>query len=81
MSICINNYILKYTPPKERDFLSYLDDLKNEQTMENPGKYFQNVKIVNFDIIHHECRGVPLQNLFHHYYAITKKDFTSYKKK
>ena len=81
MSICINNYILKYTPPKERDFLSYLDDLKNKQTMENPGKYFQNVKIVNFDIIHHECRGVSLQNLFHHYYAITKKDFTSYKKK
>ena len=49
--------------------------------MENPGKYFQNVKIVNFDIIRHECRGVPLQNLFYHYYATTKKDFTSYQKK
>ena len=78
MSICINNYILKYTPLKERDFLSYLDYLKNEQTMENPDMYFQNVKIVNFDIIHHECRDVPLQNLFYHYNAITKKDFTSY---
>ena len=73
MSICRNNYIPKNTPPKERDFLSYLDDLKYEQTVENPDKYFQNVKIINFNIIHHECRSDLLQNSFDYYYTISKK--------
>ena len=73
VSICRNNYIPKYTSPKERDFLSHLDDLKYEQATKNPDKYFQNVKIINFDIINHECREDPLQNSYHRYYTIAKR--------
>ena len=48
-----------YTPPEERDFLSYLDYLIYEETLKDPNKYFKSVKIVDFDLIHHECRGDP----------------------
>ena len=48
--------------------------------MENPNKYFQNIKIINFDIINHECRGNPLQKSYHNYYTIAKK-LTMYQKK
>ena len=34
-------YTPVYTPPEERDFLSYLDDLKYEQTVKNTDEYFQ----------------------------------------
>ena len=50
-----------YTPPEERDFLSYLDDLKYEETVKNADKYFQDVTVINFDMIHHMCRGDPLE--------------------
>ena len=46
-------YVPVYTPPKGRDFFSYLDELKYEETIKNTDNYFQNVKVVNFDLIHH----------------------------
>lgn len=36
-SINRNSYVPKYTPPEERDFLSYLDGLKYEEAMADPG--------------------------------------------
>ena len=54
------SYILKYTPPKERCFLTYLDDIKYERFMNNPDKSLKSIKIINFDIIHHQCRGDAL---------------------
>ena len=50
-----------YTPHKERDFLSYLDDLKYEETMKDHDAYFKSVQIINFDMIHHQCREDPLE--------------------
>ena len=70
-----NGYIPKYTPPQDRDFLSYLDDLKFENFMENPDQSFRNTKIVNFDIIHHECRGDKLEKSCAHYQTVFKDDF------
>ena len=47
MSLNVSNgYVPKYTPIKDRDFLSYLDDLKFEKFMENPDQSFRNTKIV-----------------------------------
>ena len=66
-SINRNSYVPTYTPPEERDFLSYLDDLKYEEAMANLDYFIKNIKIVNFDIIHHECGGCPLQNSYEHY--------------
>ena len=48
-----NKYVPVYTPPEERDFLSYLDDVTYEETFKNTDKYFQDVKVINFDMIHH----------------------------
>ena len=39
-----NKYMPVYMPPEERDFLSYLDDFKYEETVKNTDKYFQDVK-------------------------------------
>ena len=76
-----NGYIPKYTPPQDRDFLSYLDDLKFENFMENPDQFFRNTKIVNFDIIHHECRGDKLEKSYAHYQTVFEDDFKNYIKR
>ena len=62
--IYVPHYTLQYTRPEERDFLSYLDDLKYEETMRDPDRFMKNVKIMNFDIINLECRGDPLKKSY-----------------
>ena len=55
----------KYTPTKgktrykwyEHDLMPYIDDLKYNEFIESIDENFQKAKIINFDIIHHECRG------------------------
>ena len=37
-----------------------------------------NVKVVNFDIIYHECRGDPLQKLYKEHKTIDKNDLKKY---
>ena len=69
-----------YTPPEERDFLSYLDDLKYEETMKDPDVYFKSVQIINFDMIHHQCREDPLKMPPSYYQMITKEDVILLKK-
>ena len=41
--------------------MSYFDHLKFKEMPDQPDYHFRNKKVVNFDIIHHECRGDPLQ--------------------
>ena len=57
MSINENNYVPKYTPPEERGFLSYLDNVKYERYMMDPDTYFKNVEIIIFDIIRNQILG------------------------
>ena len=40
--------------------MSYTDDFKLKECIQNPGNYFKKVEVTNFDFIHHECRGNPL---------------------
>ena len=63
---------------KKRDFLSYLHDLKYEQTVQNPDYYYQNVKVINFDIINHVSRGDPLENDYPEHYSIKRCDIKKY---
>ena len=74
------NYVPKYTPPEKRDFLTYLDDLQYQKFEENPDKYMKNVKIINFDLIHHQCRGDRLQHSEEHYQTIFEKNLVRHKK-
>ena len=64
-----SKYVPVYTPPEE-GFLSCLDVVKYEETLKDPNKYFINLKIVNFDLIHHECRGGTLEKNIREYFAI-----------
>ena len=68
----------RYVPPEERDFCSYLDQLKYEETLKNPDNYFCNVKVINFDTINHERRGDPLEKNLKEHFAIQNKDFVKY---
>ena len=62
----------------ERDFISYIDWLKYKQMMSNPDDCFSKQKVVNFDIIHHECRGGPIQKSYKEYKTVKESDFFYY---
>ena len=78
MSINKNNYVPKYTPLEERDFLSYLDNLKYERYVMDPDAYFKNVKIINFNIICNQILGEPMHKPIETYQTVHEADLTKY---
>ena len=64
-----------YTPPEER-----VVQLKYEETIKNTDKYFQNVRVINFDMIHHLCRGDPLEKDMNEYLTVENNDLKKYPK-
>ena len=71
--ICVNNY-LPYYPVYGGSLGDTLLRNKYEKICENRKEYFENAKIVNFDIINHECRGDPLEHTVEYYQTIKQKD-------
>ena len=71
--ICVNNY-LPYYPVNHYTLGDSLLRNKYEKIYKNRKEYFENAKIVNFDIINHECKGDPLKNNVEHYQTIKKED-------
>ena len=67
-------------PPEERDFLPYLDDLKYEETVKNTDTYFQDVKVINFDMIHHMCSGDSQERNVREHLIVQTSDFKKYPK-
>ena len=65
-------------PWDERDFMTYYDYLKYKEMSDQPDHYFWNKKVVNFDIIHHECRGDPLQQNYKEHQTVHNGDFKKY---
>lgn len=47
--------------------MGYFDYLDYQDMSKEPTEYFKNKKVVNFDIIHHECRGDPLNGSYKDY--------------
>ena len=78
MSINENNYVPKYTPPEERDFLSYLDGLKYKRYIMDPDTYFKNVKVINFDIICNQILSEPMHKLIETYQTVHEAHLTKY---
>ena len=66
-----------YYPPEERDFFTYLDDLKYERAMRDPDHFIKNARIINFDIIH-ECREQPLENSYKCYQTLKENEPSKY---
>ena len=68
-TIFVNNYIPFY--PIKKDILH--DTLlrnKYENINKNKKQYFEVAKVVNFDMIHNECKGTPLDNSAKYYQTI-----------
>ena len=78
MSINEYNYLPKYIPPEEVDFLSYLDNLKYEKYMEDSDTYFKNVKVINFDIIWNQILGEPMRKSIGTYQTVHDADLVKY---
>ena len=76
--ICSIGYVPKYQKDYsellwyERDMV-YIDHLKYKQMKHDPDHYFRNVKVVNFDIINHECCGYKLDGTYKSYKMIKMK--------
>ena len=68
-TICVNNYIPYYPVNKDNLHDSLLRN-KYEKINKNKKEYFELAKIVNFDMIHNECKGTPLQNSVKYYQTI-----------
>ena len=78
-----NSYIPKKSERKKYEWykhnlMTYIDDLKYEQFVEDKDSHFSRVKISNFDLVHHHCRGAKLQNSRRYYKTIFSNDFKNY---
>ena len=72
-TFCVNNYIPSYPIYKDTLHDTLLRN-KYQKINEDKKKYFSEAKVVNFDIIHNECHGDPLQNTVKYYETIHKEN-------
>ena len=77
--IFINKYIPEYVPSDlkwyERDgLLTYIDQSKHEHFTKDLDGYLKKAEVVNFDIIHNQCRGTCSQSSDKHYQTVRTSD-------
>ena len=58
--------------------MTYIDDLKYDRFVNYVNSHFSSAKVINFNIIHHQCRGDKLENLQQYYETICNKGFENY---
>ena len=68
-------------PWYERDMMSYIDNVKYKTIRDDPDQYFDDVKVVNFDIIHHERNCDKLIGDYKDYKTFKTEDLSRYPKK
>ena len=68
-------------PWYDRGMMSYIDNVKYKTIRDDPDQYFDDVKVVNFDIIHHECNGDKLIGDYKDYKTFKTEDLSLYPKK
>ena len=56
----------------------YFDYLDYKDMSDNPDNYFQNKKVINFNIIHNQCRGDRSQKSNKDHKIVSKDDFKNY---
>ena len=54
-------------------------DLSRQRKGISSDRYFQNVTVINFDIINHVSRGDPLDKSYNGYFAVKADDFKKYR--
>ena len=65
-------------PWYEKDLMGYFNFLDYTDMSRDPAKYFEKKKVINFDIIHHKCRGDPLKETYEGYQTVKTKDLKNY---
>ena len=60
--------------------MSYIDRIKYRTIRDDPDQYFDNVKVVNLDVIHQECCGDKLISNYKDYKTIKKEDLNCHPK-
>ena len=65
-------------PWYEQDLMGYFDYLGYQDMSKEPTEYFKNEKLVNFDIMHHECRGDPLNGSYKDYQTVKFNHLSEY---
>ena len=79
-----NKYVPEYAgnyfskPWYKRDLMGYFDYLDYQDMSKQPTKYLEQKKVINFDIIHHESWGDPLQGSYKDYQTVRTKDLEKY---
>ena len=68
----------KYNQQQDRFYLEdRLNQMKFDEIIKNSDSYFENVKLSNFNLIHHECRGGELSFSKKHYQTLYKEKLNS----
>lgn len=62
----------------EKDLMTYFDYINYNEMADILTKYFRDKRVVNFDIIYHECRGDKLDKSYKHYKTINQKELKKY---
>ena len=62
-------------PWYEKYLMRYFSYLDYKDMADNPDYYFDDKKVVNFEIIHHQCRGNPLKKTEKEHKTICADDF------
>ena len=62
----------------ERDLMRYFDYVDYQDMSKDPTRYFEKKTVINFDIIHYESRGDPLEGSYKSYQTVNKKDLEKY---
>ena len=79
-----NKYVANYSgdyfslPWYEKDLMRYYNYLEYQEMGKEPTEYFKKKKIINFNIIHHEARGDPMQGTYKDYHTIKKSDLREF---
>ena len=58
--------------------MTYFNWLDYNDMADEPDHFLNNIKVVNFDIINHKCRGTALQKSYKNYKTIEKDYLKEY---
>ena len=61
--------------------MTNIDQIKCEEFASDKEKCFREHKVVNFEVIHHECRGDVLKKTFKEHKTVSAKDFKGFPEK
>ena len=77
--IFTNNYVPEHVhedlPGYKRDGLMiYIDQLNYKEFLSNPDTAIKNTKLINFEMMHAQCRGMPRMHSHQFYQTVREKN-------